>query len=250
MAFSLLTGLVADNTAPTRIPKPPRNRRASSDLPDPPFMGSTKPLFLADLPTGTAVLKILGLSSTDLAASPIQALNVPPYANWTDQGWNVRVHGNVYKEPDIPMAKVDDLAKGFLVDVDIAGLPASQQNQARNVTRSIFVVQEDNDQVVVDFVDNGASHNGGAINARGGAQSITLPFTFTTEGDFDSFVVLQNTTGASGGYMMPGHETDQIQLLDVRIKGAAQTGNATAWLVPPTGISVISDIDDILRMWT
>lgn len=215
------------------------------------FIASGVPQFFNDLPTGTAVESSLGISSSDLAASPTQALNVPPYANWTDQGWNVRIHGNIYKQPNISQSKLDDLANVFLIDVDISDLPASQQDQARNLTSEIFVVQQDNEQVVIDFVNNVAvnsSNDGGAINARGGAQTITMPYNTTAEGDFDSFVVLQNTTGASGGYLMPGNETDQIQILDVYVKGAEQTGNATAWLVPPTGISIISDIDDILRV--
>lgn len=90
------------------------------------------------------------------------------YANWTDDGWNVRVHGNVYKLPDIEQDKVDDLANVFLVDTDIEDLPEDQQAQARNVTRSIFVVQQDDEEVTIDFVsdvnvDRNAS--GGAIDA-------------------------------------------------------------------------------------
>lgn len=217
------------------------------------FVASGVPQFFNDLPTGTAVESSLGISSSDLAASPTQALNVPPYANWTDQGWNVRIHGNIYKQPNISQEKVDDLANVFLIDVDISELPAEQQDQARNLTKEIFIVQQDNEQVVIDFVNNVAvnsSNDGGAINARGGAQTITMPYNTTAEGDFDSFVILQNTTGASGGHLMPGNETNQIQILDVYVKGAEQTGNATAWLVPPTGISIISDIDDILRRST
>lgn len=214
------------------------------------FVASGVPQFFNDLPTGTAVESSLGISSSDLAASPTQALLVPPYANWTDQGWNVRIHGNIYKQPNISREKLDDLANVFLIDVDISDLPASQQDQARNLTSEIFIVQQDDEQVVIDFVNNVAvnsSNDGGAINARGGAQTLTMPYNTTAEGDFDSFVVLQNTTGASGGHLVPGNETDQIQILDVYVKGAAETGNATAWLVPPTGITIISDIDDILR---
>lgn len=217
------------------------------------FVASGVPQFFNDLPTGTAVESSLGISSSDLAASPTQALNVPPYANWTDQGWNVRIHGNIYKQPNISQEKLDDLANVFLIDVDISELPASQQDQARNLTSEIFIVQQDDEQVVIDFVNNVAvnsSNDGGAINAKGGAQTITMPYNTTAEGDFDSFVVLQNTTGASGGYLMPGNETDQIQILDVYVQGAAETGNATAWLVPPTGLTIISDIDDILRTLT
>ncbi|GAO16662.1 hypothetical protein UVI_02012820 [Ustilaginoidea virens] len=67
------------------------------------------------------------------------------------------------------------------------------------------------------------------------------------EGDFDAFVELKNTTGPRGGYLIPGNETFEIQTLNVYTKGT-DSGNATAYLVPPTGLTVISDIDDILRV--
>lgn len=74
-----------------------------------------------------------------------------------------------------------------------------------------------------------------------------MPYNTTLEGDFDAFVPLQNTTGPNGGHMSPGNETSQIQTLNMYTQGT-DTGNATAYLVPPTGLTVISDIDDILRV--
>lgn len=214
------------------------------------FVASGVPQFFNDLPTGTAVLSSLGIATSDLAASPTQALLIPPYANWTDQGWNVRVHGNIYKQPNISTDRLNSLANVFLIDTDITDLPADQQDQARNLTAEIFIVQQDNEQVTVDFVQNvnvDPATDSGAANAAGGAQTIVMPFNTTVEGDFDSFVVLQNTTGTTGGHLLPGNGTDTIQLLNVYVQGAAETGNATAFLVPSTGITIISDVDDILR---
>ncbi|PSR77006.1 hypothetical protein BD289DRAFT_463722 [Coniella lustricola] len=215
------------------------------------FVASGVPQFFNDLPTGTDVLSSLGISSTDLAASPTQALNVPPYGNWTDQGWNVRVHGNIFKQPNISTDDLNSLANKFLIGTSIEDLPEDEQNQARNLTSEIFVVQQDNEEVIVNFVNNVAVNPGtdsGAINAKGGAQNITMPYNTTAEGDFDSFVILSNTTGTNGSYLMPGNETSSLQLLDVYVQGAATTGNATAFLVPTEGITIISDIDDILRV--
>lgn len=47
--------------------------------------------------------------------------------------------------------------------------------------------------------------------------------------------------------MVPGNETSKIQTLNVYTEGT-DSGNATAYLVPPTGLTIISDIDDILRV--
>jgi hypothetical protein len=43
----------------------------------PSYVASGVPNFFQDFPTGTAVEKSLGISSTDLAATPTQVLNIP-----------------------------------------------------------------------------------------------------------------------------------------------------------------------------
>ncbi|KAJ4142499.1 hypothetical protein NW754_009941 [Fusarium falciforme] len=204
-------------------------------------------------PTGDAVKESLGISDDDdeLAAQPTQVLNLPPYANWTNDGWNVRVHGNVYKIPDIDQDKIDDLANVFLIDTDVDELSPPQQAQARNVTKSIFVVQQGDVSVTMDFVNNvgvDPDESGGAINAKGGAQKIKLPYNTTREGDFDVFVKLRNTTGPNNGYLIPGNQTSRIQTLNLYAEGKNNSGNATAYLVPPKGMTIVSDIDDILRV--
>merc|ERR1712000_595685 len=75
-----------------------------------------------NLPTGSAVASSVGAKSTDLAASPTQVLNIPGYGNWTNNGWNLRIHGNVYKEPTISNATVDKLANFYLIDTSVADL--------------------------------------------------------------------------------------------------------------------------------
>ncbi|KAK3946241.1 hypothetical protein QBC46DRAFT_248036 [Diplogelasinospora grovesii] len=214
------------------------------------YIASGVPQFFADLPTGTAVMSKLGLSDSDIAPLPTQVLNVPAYANWTDQGWNVRVHGNVYKVPNLTESKLNSLANIFLIGTDITDLPGPQQTQARNLTSEIFVVQQKDVNVTVTFANDVAvepQNDGGAINAAGGAQSIQLPYSTTAEGDFDAWLTLANTSSSSGGHMLAGNATTRIQTLNMYINGT-DTGNATAYLVPPTGITVVSDIDDILRV--
>lgn len=89
-----------------------------------------------------------------------------PYAYWGNDTWNVRVHGNVYKQPDISEKKLDDLANVFLIGVDISDLPADQQTQARNLTASIYVVQQRDETVVMNVANDpatsDASTDGGA----------------------------------------------------------------------------------------
>jgi hypothetical protein len=172
------------------------------------------------------------------------------YANWTNSGWNLRVHGNVYKKPNISQQKLDDLANVFLIGTSVSQLPASQANQARNLTSEIFVVQQANQNVSFNLVNNfvaPAGLDGGLIAAAGGAQRINYPGETTVEGDFDAFIPLANTTGPSGGYLAAGNATSSIQALNYYATGT-NSGNATAYLVPPAGLSIVSDIDDILRV--
>jgi hypothetical protein len=209
------------------------------------------PSFLDGLPTGDDVLSELDIETADLDAKPTQVLNLPPYGYWNDDGWNVRVHGNVYKQPDIPQDTLDDLANVFLIDTDVEDLSPSGQDQARNLTASIFIVQQKDETVVVDFVNGVATTDaaigGGADPAAGGQQTIELPDKTTLEGDFDAVVTLRNTSGPGGGYMTSGNATRQVQTLQVYANGT-DTGNATAYLVPLEGVTIISDVDDILRV--
>ena len=167
------------------------------------------------------------------------------YANYTTQGWNLRIHGNVFKQPNISESKLDDLANGFLIGTSVQSLPASQASQARNLTAEIYVLQQSNENVTFSFApiptSAPATEDGGAINPQAGAQLLTFPYETTTEGDFDAFVQIQ-----SDG-LAPGNTSTEVQRLNYYAQGT-DTGNATAYLVPDKGFTIISDIDDILRV--
>lgn len=219
-----------------------------SDIPS--YVASGVPNYFQSFPTGSAVASSLGLDDSDLVALPTNVLNLPSYANWTDSGWNLRVHGNVYKKPNISESKLNELANVFLLGTSISSLPASQQDQARNLTAEIFVVQQGNENVTMKLETNYATptdFNGGLIAAQGGAQTLVYPGETTVEGDFDTFLPLQNTSSSSDDYLLPGNGTTAIQALNIYATGAA-TGNASAYLVPTEGLTIISDIDDILRV--
>lgn len=202
-----------------------------------------------DLPTGSQVLSSAGLSSSDMDAVPTQVLNIPGYGNWTDSGWSLRIHGNVFKQPNISQDTVDDLANFFLIDTSVADLPPAQQEQARNLTREIYVVQQGDVNVTMDILpgpsagSSGQPGGGGGITPAGGENLITLPHPTTDEGDFDVFVPIDNTTltvQAGAGEIPP-------QRVNVYAQGT-NTGNATSYLVSDQGLTIISDIDDILRV--
>ena len=175
------------------------------------------------------------------------ANNPSGYANWTDQGWNLRFHGNVFKQPNITEQKLDDLANVFLVGTSVEDLPPSQASQARNLTAEIFILQQSNQNVTFNLEPaptagaSGEQGGGGAVTPHGGSQQIRFPIPTDAEGDFDGFVQI-NDAG-----LADGNSTSEIQRLNVYTEGDVN-GNATAYLVPSTGLGIISDIDDILRV--
>ncbi|KAG9245274.1 hypothetical protein BJ878DRAFT_479393 [Calycina marina] len=208
--------------------------------------------FFQDFPTGSSVQSSLGLSDDQIDALPTSVLNIPSYANWTEQGWNLRYRGNVYKQPNTSTEDLNELANVFLIGTDITSLPAAEQDQARNLTAEIFVIQQGGENVTFHIEPaasqggDGESGGGNSVTPGGGAQNVTLMGQTTVEGDFDQFIPLANVSGP-GGYLLAGNATLSPQRLNVYTNGSL-IGNATSYLVPPTGLTIISDIDDILRI--
>lgn len=160
----------------------------------------------------------------------------------------MRFHGNVYKQPNTSTENLNRFGNVFLIGTDITSLPDSQQDQVRNLTAEILVVQQGNVEVSPIHLEpapsqgsSGEPGGGGATEASGGTQDVTLPYNTTVEGDFDVFLPIK-----SNG-LTAGNETQEIQRLNTHV-GGASLGNSTAYLVPPTGLTVVSDIDDILRI--
>lgn len=161
----------------------------------------------------------------------------------------MRFHGSVYKQPNASNATLDKLANDlFIYGTQLSDLPESEQSMARNLTAEIFVLQQGDVNVSTISLEpssgqgsSGEPGGGGSTQASGGSQQVTLPYPTTPEGDFDVFVPI-----ASNG-LQSGNSTSTIQRLDVHIQGAS-LGNSTAYLVPDHGLTVVSDIDDILRV--
>lgn len=130
----------------------------------------------------------------------------------------------------------------------MAQLPPSEQDQARNLTRSIYVVQQPDVNVTMNvlpgpqFGGDGEPQGGGGVTAGNINQFIQLPYETSPEGDFDVFVPLN-----SNASLTPGTGNIPAQRVNVYAQGT-NTGNATSYLVSNQGVTIISDIDDILRV--
>ncbi|KAI9793000.1 MAG: hypothetical protein M1835_007537 [Candelina submexicana] len=213
----------------------------------PSYVASGVPNFFQDFPTGDKVQSSLGIDDDQVRALPTNVLNIPSYGNWTNEGWSLRFRGNVYKQPNTNESKLNDLANIFLIDTSVEKLPPDQAAQARNLTAEIFVLQQGHRNVSFSLVPaptqgaSGEQGGGGAVTPSGGSQIVDFPYETTDQGDFDAFVPIKSNGLADG------NSTNQLQRLNVYTNGS-EIGNATSFLVPPTGLTIISDIDDILRI--
>lgn len=75
------------------------------------------------------------------------------YANYTSQGWNIRIHGLAYKQPlsnknIVSNKTIDDAANKFLPNLDISQLQPHEQDNARNLTSAILSLPQEHVQLV------------------------------------------------------------------------------------------------------
>ena len=131
------------------------------------------------------------------------------------------------------------IARLFLFGTSLNSLTTAQASQARTVTAELLVVQQANENVTLSLTPAAFT---GTQPEDGSAQTIDFPYLTTFTGDFDAFVPIQSYG------LLPGNDRNTpIQRLNIHTEGT-DTGDATSWLVPDKGLTVISDVDDILRI--
>ena len=172
------------------------------------------------------------------------------YGNWTEDGWNVRIHGNIYKTPEIPFEKLDELSRRYIISMQVLDhVTEDQYARARDIVKDIYIIPQAYKPVKVGF------QNANVLNPDPGRYSVDeimakhnaeLKYPTTPDGDFDEWLKLQNTTE---GLLKPGGATQEIQILNTWVEpGGKENGsNTTVRLVPPLGLTIVSDVDDILR---
>ncbi|KAB5591555.1 Rhamnogalacturonate lyase [Ceratobasidium theobromae] len=183
-----------------------------------------------NLPDGDEVKKELRLESID--QYPLQVLDIPGYANWTEKGWNVRLHGSTYKIPTLTASQIDDAARPFVPGLDYDSMNETMKTQARNMTASILTIPVEGVYIRFDFVYNRQ------LIANANFSSPT-----NDQGEIDAFVPIQVARGS----VPNGNATDLTQGIQLFTNGSA-TGNASSYFVPTRGITLVTDVDDILRV--
>ncbi|KAG9127068.1 hypothetical protein FRC07_000791 [Ceratobasidium sp. 392] len=188
---------------------------------------------LLDLPDGKDVINEFGLNETQLdQQQPVQVLNIPGYANWTETGWNVRLHGATYRAPPLMTAQLDAAAKVFVPNLDYDSMNETMKVQARNLTGGIATVPTEDVYLSFDFVYN-----------RNSIATVSFPGPTDWNGEYDGFVQV----AVADGIVPTGNATINTQGVEL-FNNVSISGNASTYLVPTQGITLITDIDDILRV--
>jgi hypothetical protein len=102
------------------------------------------------------------------------------YANWTGQGWNVRIHGAAYKDPPATDEQLDHISNVFIADLDVSALNDTEKAQSRNMSSLMIAVG------TPDIPLNFSLTN----PTTGNALLIQFPNNTDDRGEFDRFIQL------------------------------------------------------------
>ena len=160
------------------------------------------------------------------------------YGYWTDEGWNLRIRATVYKQPALSTEKLDDLLLRHLAHHSATGdFTPEERAQSRNATASLFVSQRYQKSP---FFGVSRIREGSVETLSDEEEVVQHIQKSSTFGDLDAFVPLDLED------VTPGDSTTENQRVLVNAKDA-EWGQAESLLVPPQGISVVTDLDDIIK---
>lgn len=138
----------------------------------------------------------------------------------------MRFYGLVYKLPNVNASDLVSLIDGLKTD----NLNSTQQALLQNRTQDLSSLPVASANVSVIVRANGTL----ATNASG----IALP-TADAVGELEQFVTVPG---------LGSKDVEKVQVVETGVLNVTGPGNGTVLLVPSTGISIVSDIDDVLRI--
>ena len=143
----------------------------------------------------------------------------------------------VYKQPEWSEHELDEFLEKRLATSPTGELPPDQRDHAHNTTASLMISQRYEESLAFSVT---RIRTVDGLDWLGERQCVTHPQTSSTMGDLDAFVPLEVADLDDGDLTM------NVQRLEVNAADA-ELGRAESWLVPPDGVSVISDLDDIIK---
>lgn len=146
------------------------------------------------------------------------------------------------------------LASLFCYPVPLEELPETEQDHAIKVMRSLLSVQQvqlyTHIKIAAEPDYFPPEDEAGGTSGRGVQTVVMTSLTAGKWGDFDEFERVRNITGEGLRQMIRGDETSLIHIIHLRpwiIRYTKSKGGNVAYLVPPRGLTILSDIDDVLR---
>ncbi|KAH9927161.1 uncharacterized protein BXZ73DRAFT_90838 [Epithele typhae] len=187
-------------------------------------VASALPTILGDWPSLSDIEKKLGVKDgNDLQGVNSSALLIPSYANFSGN-WNVRFYGLAYKQGNA--SSLDSIISGF----DTSNLNSTEQTLLQNRTAELAAIPIPSANLTATITANGSTvTNGSGIQLA----------TSDDFGEIDQFVTVSG---------LGDNSSTSVQIIQTGIVNVTGPGNGTVILVPSTGISVVSDIDDVMRI--
>jgi hypothetical protein len=105
------------------------------------------------------------------------------YANWTGQGWNIRIHGLGYKQPPATDEQLDRISSIFVSDLGVNSLNDTEKKQSRNMSSLMIAIPTPDIALNFSLV-NPTTNN-----------TLLIEFPDNTDdiGEFDRFIQLNET---------------------------------------------------------
>ena len=195
-------------------------------------LSSLLPSAILSIPGPAAVGSALGINDASIANKTPSVLIVPSYSNFTGQGWNVRFNAFVYKLPNLTIEQVTKAAS--LLGLSNSTLNDTERTLLTNRTTDLASIPVSN-----------ASNITVQLSYQG--KNISTPIRLQAAdsfGEIDQFIPVPAITNATGNATQISNTTT----LQIYAPGFSGPANGTTILVPTTGISIVSDIDDVLRV--
>ncbi|KAI0374582.1 hypothetical protein BV20DRAFT_960700 [Pilatotrama ljubarskyi] len=236
-ALLALTALVRASPAPAPAPAP---APTPAPAPAPQALSSAESIFssatgavasalptiLGNWPSLSDIEKKVGVNDgNDLQNISASALLIPSYANFSGDNWNVRFYGLAYKLPNVSADNLVSIIDGLKTDNLSSAQTSLLQNRIQDLA-SIPIPHANLTALVF--------ANGSAVTNSSGIQLATTDEV----GEFDQFVTVPGLGGNASA----------VRVVQTGIMNVTGPGNGTVILVPSSGISVVSDIDDVMRI--
>ena len=181
--------------------------------------------------------------------------NFPSYANYTvpdperdsTGGWNMVIHGILYKRRDICRKQVDKIINRILIRASI-----TKELFFRNSFQRLNKIEAEQSRRQIRELATASIRNG-AIQVKSPIMcndTVTLMTLTNDDGAFSQIVPLVQSCSkpleTSAGIQRAPITLEPLNVPGGRHNESMDTQNT--YLVPPRGLSIVSDVDDVLRV--